>query len=101
MSSTESTQPTLPVDGEARRPTGDAVSAPSSTPRVTQEMLASLVELRLVAAEQKQLRLHILGLLDEDAEIEPGPLTAEVVEREQRMLGKRELQALLGEDRVE
>lgn len=101
MSVNESTPQTPPIDGEVGHHAGGATDVQATSPNVTQEMLAALEELRLVAAEQKRLRQHILTLLDQGAAIEPGPLTARVVVQEHRRITNSDLRRLLGDARVE
>ncbi len=63
---------------------------------VTQVKLQELARLRQCAADCRVLSQEIRDALDRGAAVEPGSLSAEVVERSQRMFSSKSLEQLFG-----
>lgn len=67
---------------------------------ITQKALQRYVELKQADEERQELRLQLLQLINEDADIEPGPLTASRITRTQRRFTIASLTTLLGRNQV-
>ena len=80
-----------------------AAASPDTTrgPQITQAMLAEFEELKGLEARKRQLREELLSLLAEGAEIQPGPLRADVQEYESRTFSFAKLCAIGGEQWAE
>jgi hypothetical protein len=74
---------------------------PSDRPRITQAMLAEHERLRLLGERRRQLRDQLVALLEQGAEIEPGPLWAELREREAKNFSLAKLAAIGGQQWAE
>jgi hypothetical protein len=75
----------------------------ASPPRggvVSQDVLGLIEQYRRLSRECEKLRLEVVRRLQDGAPIEPGPLTAEVREVEQRYLSAKNLTSVLGPDVV-
>ena len=64
-------------------------------------MLAAYEDLKSLERQKDRLRAHLLRLFEQGAEVEPGPLTLEVKEREERRLSFARLCRVVGEAGVE
>jgi hypothetical protein len=70
-------------------------------PQITQAILAEYEELKRLDQRRQQLRDELLSLLDDGAEIQPGPLRAEVQQDERKILLFAKLCAIGGEEWAE
>jgi hypothetical protein len=70
-------------------------------PRITQAMLVEYEELKRQEQRKQQLRDELVSLLEQGAEIEPGPLCAELRECERHSFSFAKLCALGGQQWAE
>lgn len=68
---------------------------------ITQRMLSEFVALGEQARRHRELRQLFMDLLAAGADVEPGPLTAEVRTSRSRRLSRAKLSALIGEELVQ
>jgi len=68
---------------------------------ITQDKLAQYLQLKLSSRECEKLRLNLLQLHDDGAEVEAGPLDLAVSVTSQRRLTNAALVEFLGRDEVE
>jgi hypothetical protein len=79
----------------------NAGDVPTGTAQITQALLAAYEDLRSLERQKHHLRAYLLRLLDQGAEVEPGPLTLEVKEREERRLSFARLRRVVGQAEAE
>ena len=79
----------------------DVANVPPGTARITQAMLATYEDLKRCQRQKDRLRADMLRLFDQGAEVEPGPLTLEVKEQEERRLSFSRLIQVVGQAGVE
>ena len=77
------------------------IHPPTGSAQITQEMLAAYEDLKRCEQEKDRFRTFLLCLLDQGAEVEPGPLTVELKEREERRFSFARLRRVVGQADVE